>query len=486
MQVDKRARYFLVLLIIFLSVLVGLTRLSQGHNWGGDFAGYIMQAESLLDGSVDAFLAKNKMMVELSDVRFAPVAYPWGYPILLIPILKFWGAHIFGMKLLNLLFYALFLWVLFLFFQRHFSFWENLTFLLFFAFNARLLSFSNFVISDFAFLFFSALSLLLIDSYHDSSSRHWQGFLVGGSIFVAFWIRTNGILLLPALFLVDLLDYYKRRFFQAVRVLPYLTFFVLWGISAFLLPSGEGSHFSFYQDVNRLVIWNNLRYYFTIARAFLGNAPQALGTYYLLLFFALIGGFYRYKEDIHLIAYFLLTLGLYISWPSRQGDRFLLPILPLFIYFSFYGTTYFFRMLEKKFQYSRVIYVVFLFLFLYPSLTFGVNSLKNLPTPLISKTVMPGPYGAASLEMFDFLIESTPEDSMIVFFKPRVMRFITGRNSFIGTECSSLANGDYLVLNRKRGDGEQLSYKQLKSCSFILDEIFISEDFLVYQIPDIQ
>ncbi len=142
---NKRINYVLLLIIILLSVFLGLTKITKGHNWGGDFAGYIMQAQSLLAGSVDKLLVENKLMIEQSDTRFSPVAYPWGYPFLLAPIIYVWGTHILAMKLLNLFFYALFLWVLFLFFQQHFSQGETFIFLLFFAFNARLLSLLNFI-----------------------------------------------------------------------------------------------------------------------------------------------------------------------------------------------------------------------------------------------------------------------------------------------------------------------------------------------------
>ncbi len=309
-----------------------------------------------------------------------------------------------------------------------------------------------------------------------------NGFLLGGSIFIAFLIRTSGVFLLSSLFFADFVDYRRKRVFQTGYIVPYLSFFILWGISLLFLSEGQSSHLSFFQDINRLTIWGNIQHYFDVGRTFFSDLLQTPWLYPILIFFVLVGGGHRYKQDIHLLGYLLLTLGLYIIWPSQQGIRFLLPILPLFVYFSFHGIKYFFEKMERKFAFSRVLYTILLLLFVYPSLYSATLSFRNLSRPFISPEVSQGPYDVESSEMFSHLMQNTPENSTVIFFKPRVMRLLTGRSAFIATECSSLPKGDYLVINRIGGSGEQVSSKQLKSCVVALDEVFINKNFIVYQI----
>ena len=67
-------------LLVFGLWFVGWT---PTYFWGDDWAGYLMQARALVDGSVDQELALNTAAMHGSDVQIGPNAYPWGYPALL-------------------------------------------------------------------------------------------------------------------------------------------------------------------------------------------------------------------------------------------------------------------------------------------------------------------------------------------------------------------------------------------------------------------
>ena len=49
-----------------------------------------------------------------------------------------------------------------------------------------------------------------------------------------------------------------------------------------------------------------------------------------------------------------------------------------------------------------------------------------------------------SLEMFDFIQEQTTTEDMIVFFKPRVMRLMTNRNTLRIDNINDLFVADYV------------------------------------------
>ena len=97
--------------------------------------------------------------------QIGPIAYPWGFPLLLTPAYILFGISPFGLKLPSLLTYLGFLLVFFFLVRRRFTLTESLLAVSLFAFNPGLLSFLDNILSDMPFLFCSTLSILLADIY---------------------------------------------------------------------------------------------------------------------------------------------------------------------------------------------------------------------------------------------------------------------------------------------------------------------------------
>ena len=74
-------------------------------HWGGDFSAYIMQARSIFQFSTGEFLENNRVTVEQSSTWVGPVAYPWGFPVMLAPVYATWGLHLLAIKMVGVLFY---------------------------------------------------------------------------------------------------------------------------------------------------------------------------------------------------------------------------------------------------------------------------------------------------------------------------------------------------------------------------------------------
>ncbi len=45
-----------LIIIIFLSMAIGSSTLTRGHEWGDDWASYVMQAQSILKGKTGEFV----------------------------------------------------------------------------------------------------------------------------------------------------------------------------------------------------------------------------------------------------------------------------------------------------------------------------------------------------------------------------------------------------------------------------------------------
>src|SRR5687767_3820760 len=92
-------------LIVLVSGVISFSLLTRGHIWGDDFASYIMQSKSILDGRMGEFLERNTFTVNESSYPPGPAAYPWGFPLLLAPVYAIFGMSALAFKLVNTFFY---------------------------------------------------------------------------------------------------------------------------------------------------------------------------------------------------------------------------------------------------------------------------------------------------------------------------------------------------------------------------------------------
>ena len=203
------------LLIVGLSVSALCGSLTQSHDWGDDFASYIMQAQSITQGTPDAFVDANRITIEQSYYQMGPIAYPWGFPLLLAPIFALFGLNILALKTVGALSFLLFLLVLWRAFRRVHTAPGFLCLVALFALNPTLLGFSDHVLSDLPFLLVSTLCIVLIQEVIVEERRIFSQpldlALIGAGIAFAFLIRTNGILLVITLGLSQLVSHFQKR-----------------------------------------------------------------------------------------------------------------------------------------------------------------------------------------------------------------------------------------------------------------------------------
>src|SRR5215216_3990185 len=164
-------RHALLIVVIFTSLLLGASTLTRGHEWGDDFASYIMQAESISNRTTCEFMEHNSFTIFESSNQIGPIAYPWGYPLILTPVYALKGMNPLALKLPGLFFYVGFLACLYLLMKTRLTQTESLLIVCLFAFNPLLLGFLDQILSDISFLFFSTLTLLLIANTHQPANK---------------------------------------------------------------------------------------------------------------------------------------------------------------------------------------------------------------------------------------------------------------------------------------------------------------------------
>ncbi len=481
------------LTLIALSLLLAYNLLTLGHDWGDDFAAYIMQAVSITKGDVSGFLAHNSFSMRESTRFFGPDAYPWGFPLLLAPFTLVCGPlNIFCLKSINLIFYALFLWVLHKFLARRLPALESNLLLAVFAFSPVLLNQTDQITSDIAFLFFSTLSLLLIEdtiSISSSLGNPRKNIFLGIILFFAYFVRTNGILLPATLFASQIFLHIQARTkpnwkrILSIGLIPHYTFAALTVASLIIFPSGEGSHFARLTSLTVQKLSDNISGYFVLAAGFFDSLPHHQVIYGILLPFILGGVATRFKEDFHIIIYVLLSYVLFILWPEWQGIRFIFPLLPFLIYFALRGMLATSFALTENFQraglwLTRGFWLTIVIVFALTSFSLASDNLAN------ARQLDDSPFEPIAAEMFNFINSNTSPDSVILFYKPRAMRLITGRDALMIETCDALDRGDYLVIRKKRGAVDQVLPEQASTCNpaLVMTQLFENKRYVIYQI----
>ena len=247
-------RNALLSIMVLISLLLGTSTLTRGHQWGDDFAWYIVQAKSILEGTTDEFMQQSAFTNGQSTTHLGPLAYPWGYPLILVPAYAIKGISPLALKLPGLFFYTGFLVCLYLLIKTRLTETESLIVVSLFAFNPLLLRFLDQILSDIPFLFFSTLSLLLMMSEGKRSVR--RDVFLGAAIFFTTFLRVTGVLLLGCFLIVEFFRLVENRSdrsaaLEIIRgaVIVCAVFVVLWIANLLLFPSGGDSYFSQFADL---------------------------------------------------------------------------------------------------------------------------------------------------------------------------------------------------------------------------------------------
>jgi len=481
---NKRALFILAFIVLAAAGL-SFAMLTRGHPWWDDFASYVMQARAILNGDMDEFVRRNAFTVQNSSYPPGPVAYPWGYPLLLAPVVAIFGIHPLALKLVGIAFYALFLVVFFLLARTRLTEIESLLLTGVLAVNPMLLQANDLILSDIPFLAVSTLGVLLIDLGVRGSSSPVAAYrdpALGLVIFLAAFLRTNGILLFVPLAVALLVQYWPDWKNILRQSLPPLVVFGLLTLAAALIfPNGQDSYLRHFSMFNLPRLWDNFLFYLWLPSWTFNGIPASVIFYPLLAAFLLVSVSARWKRDLPIHAYSLATFGLFILWPERQGLRFIYPVLPFLFIFAFDGLKLAIERLPAGWQAlaSRAVTGFWGILLLLSLGTSAYLAWGNLA----ANREINGPFDEFSYDLYEFIRDETPADAVIVFVRPRAMRLFTDRDSFMTTRCQDLPKGDYAAIHEKIGDVGQISPEQITACPGVtLEEVFNNRRFTVYRI----
>ncbi|MBI5296866.1 MAG: glycosyltransferase family 39 protein [Chloroflexi bacterium] len=462
--------------ILLISTLLSLSMLTRGHLWWDDFAAYILQAQSLSSGIPADFVAHNTFTIEQSSYPPGPIAYPWGYPILLTPVLGLVGMKLLALKALNTIFFLLFLIVFHKLAKTRFTSTWSLFLTAILAFNPALLQAHDQILSDIPFLFFSTLALLLIEK------NVKQSWLIGLVIFAAFSLRTNGLLLLAPLAMMQFRSWTETRKNWREISAPYAVFGALALLFSLLLPGGQESYLSHFSMFTVERWLSNAGFYLRLPADLFKDVWLGLIFFWLWVGLFLLGMITNFNKNLPLLAYLAVSLGLFITWPETQGLRFIYPLVPIGVLMAAEGWR---AVAERLSTWGTPLArwtglgaaMLLILLSLAASAQIGITNLRN-------GRDINGPFDPHSQAMFEFIRAETPPASVVIFFRPRAMRLLGERDSFLSTECARLPLGDYLALSKKADDSLQLPEGAAQGCGLSLTTVFENRRFIVYRLGE--
>jgi hypothetical protein len=477
------------------SGVLGSLILTRDNGWGDDFAGYILQAQSIVRGDMDELVARNIVAVERSSGDLAPANYPWGFPLMLAPAYALFGTKVLALKLVLTLCHALLVLAAFLLARTRLNASGSLVLAAVIAYNVVLITEGQGeILSDIPFTLFTTTALWLIvrPAAERSTPRGdvGHGILTGLAIFMAVFIRSNGLLLLVPMAVMHLPDLQRqdaagRRSAALAILVPAVTFVLLHALQAWLFPSSPLRNVSFSLGLESL--WSMLLYYLPLPAYFFRHlGPAAWPIYGVQIALIVLSLLTHWRRDLPLHAFVLATLMLYIAFPYKQGARYLYPIWPVLLLLTFDGI----QAAAERFGPVRGGYLNTALLVLWGAValfSLGIGTrlaALNMANDRSQPGRTWGAFSPGSTAMFDFISDHTPPDSVIIFYKPRALRLRTDRDSFLTTICTDLPKGDYVVTVESNGTYDQIAPELVQSCNpaVELTPVYVKDLFIVYQI----
>jgi hypothetical protein len=406
----------LILLLIALSVFFNIWTLNGGHNWGDDFAQYIINARNIIEGKP----YQSGVILE----NF--VTYPPGLPLLIAPELKVLGLDFKAFKLFNIIFWYLSVYFIYRLFLRLEGQRFALLAALFLSLSSFFFTYKQNVLSDIPFFFFVCVSLCMFGE-GESNCLIWLLSMSG-----ALWFRSAGsILFAAALFYFIFIKRDKRMSAIVLSV-----FLLNEAILFFWMGWHPGVLVGNWQDPGQMLssilynfptafhaFWYFLCPYQTVVSQALFKILDPVVTVvspvlYIIILWSFVRGL-RKRSLSFLECFSFIYITLLILWsgntsPPDAFTRFIFPVLP----FAFWGALRLFKFADGYHLRLHGLARVFLLILLLINLSNVVinwdfnDDMLDLP---------------ANKGLVNWVEQNTKPDEHFMFWKPRALALLTRR-----------------------------------------------------------
>lgn len=462
--------------------------MTNGHEWGDDFALYLSQAFALIKGNTQELAQYNTWSMQNSDGTLGPYLYPPGYPLFLSIYLKFLPFNWIGIKIFQWVFYLLGVVAFYKLLQNNQHKLPNLGVLFLVAlalmhpkyiqFADRLMSDLWFIVTVFLFFYFL---------YVQEFSHFKRILLVGITLILASLTRVNGFLLLGSWVLKISLKKQDKKL-KIQEFLAFLPFALLVAYIKKVDSQYESNHIHLLTSISWDSIIENLKCYLIELINFPLHLFMEILPGFLFYLVSMIAGVViilcfikgiKSKENLvyfsPILFWVLVNFAIIVIWPIGQGTRYLLPIVPFFFWIVLGGFNDYLKK-SKFFFLSNKIYLaligVILIQFVADVVYFGF---------LVSRNEV---IGISQNDMYQKIKEKVGDNEVIAFDKPRWLHLVTNKKAIRKSEDSTLFSSKaHYLLHIKEGIYTNRSYQFYDER---LDSVYANKDFILYRRNDLK
>lgn len=494
--------------VVGVAILLAVQLRRAGHTEGDDFALYLRQARSLFDGDTSGVVADNRFSVLNSDPGFSPIAYPWGWPLLLAPFVHLWSFDYDRLKLVEIAAFSVWLVLFHGIVRRRLGRVVALFTVAAIATAPVYLEHTDELLAEFPHMVAVAAVIWWHDRIRarstliDAAPRDLV--VIGMLVIAAFNIRRESVLLLGVIAFMQLVDVWRcsdrrrivefrsnlRRWWRPLAI-PLVTFAV--GAAAFhlLLPTDllpdNGNDFAFIDDRWRdapLIVADQMG---------LGER-QAVGAVLLMIALAgaMVGVRRRPLLDTPLLLVGLAT-AVVIGTHFRRIDRYWLQVTPWLLYFVAAASVALARFVvlrraapdqsrhDERTALASAIAVVPLAALLIAHLIVLPGDVTEARDANAAGVIQDGPAHPLASAMFDAVDSVAAPDAVVAFYRARTMTLLTDRRAIQTHDIARIAKDADLWVQRRNWSFWQPDLDDATIRGLGFSEVWSNDRYVIWQ-----
>lgn len=426
--VNNSNSWFFYVVLIVITIFYVLT-LRSGHYWVGDDLQYIRHAINLVEGKpyIDPLYINN------SIATVSPAVYPPVFPFILSVIYALFGVNFVAMKMMLIGFFISSLVVLKMILEKHISSTLIISVALFLGVNPELWEFKDRILSEFPFLFFALLTLLLMQ-LNDVKRTYVYAIFLGITMYFSYGIREIALVLPLTLITYELWHYRKISTYTMITIglfaLLVTTQKLALGASStppdltqqldLMMESGSTipNTFSYINISPENIFKQGERYFWSTYRILQIKHLPYSGHLYLFVNILVLTGYLSllFKKVRVTEIYFMGYLCALLLFAGFEGFRYLLPILPFYFLYLVIGFLKLISALPSLLKYALsalILAIVFV----------NFTGFLNKETSLLEVNKRSPKID----QLHSYVSDHTHKTDVLVCINPRVVSFFTQR-----------------------------------------------------------
>ena len=459
-------------LVVLVATAAGLaTALHRtGHTQGDDFALYLRQARSVFEGDAAAVVADNRFAVVNSDNGFSPMAYPWGWPLLLSPFVHLWGLDYDRLKVVEVAVFCSWLLLLHGIVRRRIGRTLALGVVAVIGTAPLFLAHTDQLLTEFPHVAAVAVVVWWYDRVRARSrlvEAPWQHLaILGALVMVAFNMRREGLVLIGVIGVMQITELIDRartsdaRFSEAfaaeirsrwrLAIVPHASFVATLVAFQLLMPTmllpDNGN--------SRRYIDNRFGDYPGVLAEHLGVGRHPVAGVAIILVAlvgVVIGVRRRPAQDGPLFLLALLS-AMAIGTHFRMVDRYWFQVTPWVLYFaavavhSAVGAVLAHRATPRRGRFVTLLAAVPLACLIVAHAATLTGDIRDVRAFNTAGRVQVGPANPDVIPVYDAVRTLTPPTAVIAFFRARTMTLLTDRRSIQSTHLDRIRQrADYFA-----------------------------------------